>query len=165
MWFCLAKTCWYCYCCWSWYWGTCSQQFGRDFEIECWSRYRSWIVFKIWRTNILGLSFGKDFEVEVWSRFWNWTFWSSFWSYRLVKVLMLILVKILKFCRNFGEFCFEILRHEFDFEAKVWKRFWSWNFTVLKSSYFGQRTLPFGPLCLWQCFSIWFRHQGLLLQF
>ena len=67
------------------------------------------------------------------------------WS--LVQILKLIfgpvLIKIvtLKFCR--------------DFEADVWSRFWSWTLINLcydfRSSYFGERTLPLGMLCHWQC--------------
>ena len=38
-----------------------------------------------------------------------------------------------------------------DFEAKVWKEFWSWILMLLKGSYFGERTLPWSPLRHFQC--------------
>ena len=53
MWRWQLKTCWSCYCCWSWWWETCRQQFGCRFG-------RLTLVIK--------LSFCSDFEDKV-SRF------------------------------------------------------------------------------------------------
>ena len=122
LWRNLLKTCWCCYCCWCWIWGTCWQQFGRDFDAEDCSRYRGWGLVEI-----LKLKHSWDFEVEVWSRFWNFGLvqviksrlgqdyearfdrdfkvevQSRFSSWSLVKILMLMF--------------------RWDFEVDAWSRF------------------------------------------
>jgi len=79
------KTCWCCYCCWCWWRGICWQHFGRDFDAEDCSRYRSWGVVNILKLMLMMVEvmksklgrdsdarFGTNFEVLVQSRFWSW---------------------------------------------------------------------------------------------
>ena len=54
------KTCWSCYCCRCWWWGSCWQHFVADLEAEVWSQNTK-------------LNFCSDFDHKVWSRFWHWS--------------------------------------------------------------------------------------------
>ena len=161
MWRWQLKTCWSCYCCWSWWWETCRQQFGCRFG-------RLTLVIKLSFCSDFEdkvSRFVQDFEVDVRARFWSWALliilllmlgcgyevhsWSKFW-FGLVKIFKF------KFCRN----------------GDVWLRFWSWcKVEILKM--FDQhliwpkevnlvsRTQPSGPLCLWQCFThVWSHFQN-----
>ena len=78
------KTCWCCYCYWCWWRGICWQHFGRDFDAEDCSRYRSWGVVNILKLMLMMVEvmksklsrdsdarFGTNFEVLVRSRFWS----------------------------------------------------------------------------------------------
>ena len=78
------ETCWCCYCCWCWWRGICWQHFGRDFDTEDCSRYRSWGVVNILKLMLMMVEvmksklsrdsdarFGTNFEVLVRSRFWS----------------------------------------------------------------------------------------------
>ena len=115
MWRWQLKTCWSCYCCWSWWWETCRQQFGCRFgrlTLAIKLSFCSDFEDKVSR-------FVQDFEVDVQARFWSWSLviilllmlgcgyevhsWSRFW-FGLVKIFKF------KFCRN----------------GDVWLRFWSW---------------------------------------
>ena len=145
------KTCWGCDCCWCWCLETCWGQFVADLEAEV-------LVIK--------LNFCSDFEHKVWSRLklrqdFEAEFWSVFavdawwrlWSFILVEILKLGLVKILKF--------------KFSRNAEIWLRFWSWclvdilemkfdqnlckNFDMTKEVILVSRTQPSSPLCFWQC--------------
>ena len=37
VWRCQLRTCWGCYCCWLWCWGSCWQQFVTDLGADVWS--------------------------------------------------------------------------------------------------------------------------------
>ena len=58
------KTCWGCYCCWFWWWGSCWQQFDAYLGVQ--ARFLSWIL-----VNMLLLIFCRGYEVESWSRCWS----------------------------------------------------------------------------------------------
>ena len=104
-------------------------------------------LFRLWAqglVKILMLKFGQYFAADAWLRLW---------SFILVEILKLGLVKILKlkFSRN----------------AEIWLGFWSWclvdilemkfdqnlckNFDMTKEVILVSRTQPSSPLCLWQC--------------
>lgn len=105
-------------------------------------------ILRLSLVKILNLEFGWVFEGEFRSRFWDWnlvgilmlSFYRdfelksscllSFWSWCLVEIWELNLVKILKM--NFDQ-------------PMEWLK-----------SYFGESTLLFGPLWVWQCFSLIF---------
>ena len=90
------------------------------------------------------LNLGQYFAADAWLRLW---------SFILVEILKLGLVKILKF--------------KFSRNAEIWLRFWSWclvdilemkfdqnlckNFDMTKEVILVSRTQPSSPLCLWQC--------------
>ena len=77
-------------------------------------RFWRWRLFKI-----MSLRFGQDFEVEVKLRSWSWG---------LVKILMLNLVKIFRLI-----LWLKIGQH---FEPEVWPRFGSWSLVeILKLNF------------------------------
>ena len=90
--------------------------------------------------------FGQDFEVEVQLRFWRWGLVKILklifdWSGSLVEILKLDLVKILKlrFSQYFDANVCLILNPKFDQD-------------LCKNLCYD----PSGPLCLWQCFFIFY---------
>ena len=97
-------------------------EFGQDFEPGVWLSFWWWVSIKILR-----LEFSRDFDADFLSRFCCVL---SFWSWCLVEIWELNLVKILKMI--------------FD-QPMEWLK-----------SYFGESTLLFVPLCFWQCFSLIF---------
>ena len=45
------KTCWFCYCCWRWWWGSCWQQFVVDSEGEVTKRFNFFNVSQLFWTD------------------------------------------------------------------------------------------------------------------
>ena len=136
-------------------------QYLRNVLTTIWCRFGSWVLViklnfcselehKTWSWfrsrssgEILKMVFGQYFAADIWLRLWSWI---------LVNILKLGLVKILKF---------KLTQY-----ADVWLRFWSWclveilemkfdqnlcnNFDMTNEVTLVSRTQPSGPLCLLQ---------------
>ena len=72
VWRCQLKTCWGCYCCLCWCWGSCWQQI---WELTLGPKAK--LLFRVWAkglVKILKLKFSQDFEAGVVSVFCFWCF-------------------------------------------------------------------------------------------
>ena len=85
--------------------------FCSDWEHKVWSRFRIWSSGEI-----LKLKFGQYFAADVWLKLWSWI---------LVMILNLGLVKILSLSLD------EVLKFGWDFEVNAYSIFWNWNFTQI----------------------------------
>ena len=83
------KTCWDCYCCQCWWWGSCWQQFFADLELRF--GHRAKVLFRLWAqglVRILKLEFGAGSLVEMLVFDWNFEFncWLRSGRWNLIKI-------------------------------------------------------------------------------